>query len=83
MLNRSWMLLTSSLNLVSQRPESFRIGMRTAFIKKHSKRGNQMKKSRLLALLALSAVLAVCAETISAPDVKPDDKPVEEPGAEL
>ncbi|MDY3893971.1 MAG: GLUG motif-containing protein [Candidatus Cryptobacteroides sp.] len=42
-----------------------------------------MKKSRLLALLALSAVLAGCAETIAAPDVKPEDKPGEEPGAEL
>lgn len=42
-----------------------------------------MKKSSLLALLALSAVLAGCAETIAAPDVKPEDKPGEEPGAEL
>ena len=42
-----------------------------------------MKKSRLLALLALSAVLAGCAEKLVEPDVKPEDKPGEEPGAEL
>ena len=42
-----------------------------------------MKKTRLLSLLALSAVLAGCAEKLVEPDVKPEDKPGEEPGAEL
>lgn len=37
-----------------------------------------MKKTRLLSLLALSAVLAGCAEKLVEPDVKPEEKPGEE-----
>lgn len=37
-----------------------------------------MKKTRLLSLLALSAVLAGCAENLVEPDVKPEEKPGEE-----
>ena len=48
------------------------------FIRKHSKGGKQMKKTRLLSLLALSAVLAGCAEKLVEPDVKPEEKPGEE-----
>ena len=69
---------TSTANQVLQRPESFRIGMKTKFIKKHSKGGKQMKKTKLLSLLALSAVLAGCAEKLVEPDVKPEEKPGEE-----
>lgn len=52
--------------------------MKTKFIRKHSKGGKQMKKTRLLSLLALSAVLAGCAEKLVEPDVKPEEKPGEE-----
>lgn len=48
------------------------------FIRNHSKGGKQMKKTRLLSLLALSAVLAGCAEKLVEPDVKPEEKPGEE-----
>ena len=37
-----------------------------------------MKKTKLLSLLALSAVLAGCAEKLVEPDVKPEEKPGEE-----
>lgn len=52
--------------------------MKTKFIRKHSKGGKQMKKTKLLSLLALSAVLAGCAEKLVEPDVKPEEKPGEE-----
>ena len=52
--------------------------MKTKFIRKHSKGGKQMKKTKLLSLLALSAVLAGCAEKLVEPDVKPEEKPGKE-----